>query len=100
MVLLLAFHCCFGCEIIVKNVGQKPFTYHMSYAGSNDYYKEMNPGDHDNYNCSCLPHDMEIQLPVANYCLQIDNIDIFHFHNDETQCNVHVYRTGSTATTT
>ena len=87
LVLLLCLHCCFGCEIIVKNVGQvgvamqrtkiienpvvttqKPFTYHMSYAGSNDYYKEMNPGDHDNYNCSCLPHDMEIQLPVAN-CL-------------------------------
>ena len=25
----------------------------------------MNPGDHDNYECSCLPHDMEIQLAVS-----------------------------------
>lgn len=73
MVLLLCLHCCFGCEIIVKNVGQKPFTYHMSYAGSNDYYKEMNPGDHDNYNCSCLPHDMEIQLPDGFYCYHYMN---------------------------
>ena len=25
----------------------------------------MNPGDHDNYECSCLPHDMEIRLAVS-----------------------------------
>ena len=63
---------------------QNPFTFHISYAGSNDFYKgskkdidiyiyvdliffvqDMNPGDHVNYDCTCLPHDMEIQLAVS-----------------------------------
>ena len=44
---------------------QKPFTWHISYAGTNDYEKELAPGDHDNYNCACVPHDMDIRLPVS-----------------------------------
>merc|ERR1711936_400352 len=78
---------CLGCEIIVKNVGQKPFTYHMSYAGSNDYYKDMNPGDHDNYECSCLPHDMEIRLADGFYCYHYMNC----INNNEYEIEVTDY---------
>ena len=69
------------CEISVKNVGQvccsggnskhlyfvvqKNFVWHISYAGNFDYEKELGPQDHDNYSCSCVPHDMEIRMPVS-----------------------------------
>ena len=72
------------CEISVKNVGQvwslglsgniskhfhfvsqKNFVWHISYAGNFDYEAELAPQDHDNYSCSCVPHDMEIRMPVS-----------------------------------
>ena len=53
------------CEISVKNVGQKNFVWHISYAGNFDYEAELGPEDHDNYSCSCVPHDMEIRMPVG-----------------------------------
>merc|ERR1711997_699117 len=56
------------CEIIVRNVGQKNFVWHIEYAGNNQYENELGPQDHDNYSCSCLPHDMEIRLPDGFYC--------------------------------
>lgn len=52
---------------------QKPFTWHISYAGTNDYEKELAPGDHDNYNCACVPHDMDIRLPDGFYCYHYMN---------------------------
>ena len=73
------------CEISVKNVGQvwslglsgkiskhfhfvsqKNFVWHISYAGNFDYEAELGPQDHDNYSCSCVPHDMEIRMPVSS----------------------------------
>ena len=39
--------------------------WHISYAGNFDYEKELGPQDHDNYSCSCVPHDMEIRMPVS-----------------------------------
>merc|ERR1719192_1977572 len=77
------------CEIIVRNVGQKNFVWFIEYAGNNQYENELQPNDHDNYSCSCLPHDMEIRLPVWRDSYLSDlNIDIFFT------------RTVSTATTT
>jgi len=73
LLLVCIIHSTFGCDIIVKNVGQRPFTWHISYAGSNDYENDLAPQEHDNYNCSCLPHDMEIRLPDGFYCYHYMN---------------------------
>ena len=57
-----------GLQVGGKNlyfVDKKNFVWHISYAGNFDYEAELGPQDHDNYSCSCVPHDMEIRMPVS-----------------------------------
>jgi len=67
-----------GCEISVKNVGENPFTFHIEYAGGNIHEADLVTGQHDNYECLCLPHDMKIiyqDIYCYHYMNCIDNGD-------------------------
>merc|ERR1712215_419031 len=66
------------CEISVKNVGQVTFTWHIEYAGSNEYENSLAGGEHDNYECTCLPHYMnclenpDFEVEVTDYAIYIN----------------------------
>ena len=47
----------------------------------------MSPGDHDNYECSCLPHDMEVRLAVSfiKFIFKAMN-KVFNFKQDGFYC--------------
>merc|ERR1712154_143870 len=78
-------------EIIMRNVGQKSFVWHMEYAGSNEYEKELEAGQHDNYSCSCLPHDMEIRLPDGFYCYHYLNcVHEFEYEVEVTDYAIYI----------
>merc|ERR1712241_308847 len=67
------------CEISVKNVGQIPFVWHISYAGGNDHQ------------CSCLPHDMQVILADGFYCYHYMNcIGAKDFHVEVTDYAVYI----------
>ena len=64
------------------------FKWHISYAGDWDYEKELGPGEHDNYSCACVPHDMEIRLVRLHMILlnlkissQADGFYCYHYMN-------------------
>ncbi|XP_059084385.1 uncharacterized protein LOC131881511 [Tigriopus californicus] len=61
-----------GCEITVKNVGLKTFTWRISYAGVEGHSKELQPGESENHACTCLPHDMYVDYEDI-YCYHYMN---------------------------
>merc|ERR1711915_601360 len=78
------------CEISVKNVGQKPFTWHMEYAGGWIYEKNLTYGTHDNYGCACVPHDMKI-IYEDYYCYHYMNcIHNFDYEVDITDYAIYI----------
>merc|ERR1712168_1088520 len=58
--LLMLVNQTWQCEVSVKNVGLKDFTWHIEYAGDWDHEKNLTTGEHDNYDCACVPQDMKI----------------------------------------
>merc|ERR1712080_16096 len=60
------------CEISLKNVGRYDFTWHIEYANNFVYEKNLTTGEHDNYDCACVPHDMKI-LYKDYYCYHYMN---------------------------
>eukprot|EP00090_Calanus_glacialis_P022242 TRINITY_DN34333_c0_g1_i1.p1 TRINITY_DN34333_c0_g1~~TRINITY_DN34333_c0_g1_i1.p1 ORF type:complete len:111 (-),score=23.74 TRINITY_DN34333_c0_g1_i1:71-403(-) len=78
------------CEISVKNVGQKDFTWHIEYAGDWIHEKNLTLGQHDNYDCACVPHDMKI-LYQDYYCYHYMNcINGFDYEVDITDYAIYI----------
>merc|ERR1712126_490506 len=72
--LILVPHFTSECEISVKNVGMKAFTWHIEYAGGYIHERNLTSSQHDNYECACVPHDMKIiyQVEVTDYAIYIN----------------------------
>ena len=74
---------------------QIPFAWHISYAGGNDHEYSLGPGEHTNHQCSCLPHDMQVEaanlgkLKIIEdlFCVQVilaDGFYCYHYMVDKT----------------
>merc|ERR1712027_173538 len=49
-----------ACVIAAENVGQRNFTWRIEYFGNEEKNVEMQPGDHTNHECLCVPMDMYV----------------------------------------
>jgi len=74
------------CEISIKNVGSEAFTWHIEYAGNWTHEKNLTTGEHDNYDCACVPHDMKI-LYKDYYCYHYMNC----LQNDDYEVEITDY---------
>eukprot|EP00091_Calanus_sinicus_P025347 TRINITY_DN9625_c0_g1_i2.p1 TRINITY_DN9625_c0_g1~~TRINITY_DN9625_c0_g1_i2.p1 ORF type:complete len:127 (+),score=22.35 TRINITY_DN9625_c0_g1_i2:186-566(+) len=95
MLKLVTLALCLGlasmCDISIKNVGQVAFTWHIEYAGSWDYDKTLEAGQHDNYECACVPHDMKILVGEDFYCYHYMNcLDNQDFEVEVTDYAVYI----------
>merc|ERR1712002_49998 len=78
------------CEISVKNVGHNDFTWHLDYNGDYIHEKNLTYGEHDNYECACVNHNMKIMYQDY-YCYHYMNcIHNFDYEVDITDYAIYI----------
>ena len=69
---------------------QKDFTWHIEYAGDWIHEKNLTLGQHDNYDCACVPHDMKILYQDYYCCHYMNCTNGFDYEVDITDYAIYI----------